>query len=99
MRHTLPLKIGTRLDPCADPGDLRLRQAALAPAARAILKAIEALHIVAQHPVAQICSSMPCARAASVRDAPSMIMAIARAREVCFASPQRFASSWSSFAV
>ncbi len=52
-RHTVPLKLGTRLDPGADPGDLRVRQPALAPAAREIREAVEALRVVAQHPVAQ----------------------------------------------
>ncbi len=76
-RHTVPLTIGTRLGPRADLGDLRLRQAPLAPAAGTIHKA-SALERSTR--VAQDLSSRSCARAASVRDAPSMTIAIARAR-------------------
>ena len=52
-RYTVPLKIGTRLDPQPDLGNLRIRQPPVAAAAGTVRKPLETLRVVAQHPVAQ----------------------------------------------
>ncbi len=94
-RHTVPLTIGTRLDPRADLCDLRLRQAPLAPAAGTIHKALRA---GAQHPVAQDLK-LQALRPRCLRAGRAVHDQRDRAREACFASPPCFASACSSSAV
>ena len=72
-----------------------------AAAAGTARKPLEPFRVVAQHPVAQdlkrhALRPRRLRARSSIHDHRAMIIATARARQACFASPQRFARSWSS---